>query len=288
MTSIDWKLLDDYEFVYLTQDVLRKMGFVDLLLQGSGPDGGLDLIATELVSFAVQGQQPFKWGIQCKFSEAGIDRSVNDHEIRDVTGILASDRYGTHDLRGYMIVTNRKIAQNVIERLRGINRTSPFRTAFIDGYQLQQRLNHHPDIVEKYFGEIKSVVGSLGPPLIEGRIQNSQYLVEVEIRSPTGIRSVTLPAVLDTAAEISVIPKAFVDQLDKQAYTTLTVGYSDGRREVRNAVFAEIRFKDGEWIREKMLIFDTDIAMVGQNVLKHFTVLIDAPKGLVRVWPELA
>ena len=37
-----------------------------------------------------------------------------------------------------------------------------------------------------------------------------------------------------------------------------------------------------------MLILDTDNAMIGQNFLKHFTVLMDAAKGIIRVWPELA
>src|ERR1043165_4257843 len=88
MTSIDWNRIDDHEFVQLTADLLRKMGFVDIQVQGIGPDGGVDLIATELVAFAIQGQQRFPWGIQCKFSKNGTRMSVNDREIRDVTGYL--------------------------------------------------------------------------------------------------------------------------------------------------------------------------------------------------------
>lgn len=41
MISIDWNQIDDREFVHLTADLLRRMGFVDLLVQGTGPDGAL-------------------------------------------------------------------------------------------------------------------------------------------------------------------------------------------------------------------------------------------------------
>ncbi len=115
MDSINWNLIDDSEFVYLVADLMRRRGFVDIQVQGDGPDGGLDLISTELIPFAVQGSQPFRWGIQCKFSTTGNKKSVNDGEIRDIEGILRSDRYSTHSLRGYMVITNRRITQNVIE-----------------------------------------------------------------------------------------------------------------------------------------------------------------------------
>ena len=51
-SEIDWKKIDDHEFVYLCSDLLEGIGFTDLQVHGDGPDGGLDLIATELVPFA--------------------------------------------------------------------------------------------------------------------------------------------------------------------------------------------------------------------------------------------
>jgi hypothetical protein len=287
MTSIDWKLIDDYEFVHLTADLLRKMGFVDIQTQGSGPDGGLDLIATELVSFAIQGQQRFTWGIQCKFSESGTRMSVNDNDIHDVTGILSSDRYSTHDLRGYMVVTNRKIAQNVIERLRGVNRTTHFRTAYLDGYQLQHRLADRPEVVEKYFGERKSVVRNLGKPIVTGELRDSQYLVEIEVKSPTGDIPVTLRAAIDTGTEMSVLPKSVADQLGTSTYSYVTISYASGELRTEKSCHVDLRFAEGDWLNIQIMILDTDVVMLGQDFLKHFTVLFDATKGIVKLWPHI-
>src|SRR4051812_11026473 len=119
MKKIEWKLIDDFEFVHLAADVLRRLGFIDVHIQGDGPDGGFDLFATELVSFAISGSQPFRWGIQCKFSTSGRQRAVNDRDIRDVEGTLRSERFYAQHLRGYMLITNRRVSQNVIERLAG-------------------------------------------------------------------------------------------------------------------------------------------------------------------------
>jgi hypothetical protein len=119
--SIRWEILDDHRFVQLVSDLLKRLGFVDIHIQGDGPDGGLDIIATELVSMTFQGARPFRWGIQCKFSNPGGRRAVTESEIRDVEGVLRSSRYQNHGLLGYMVITNRRVSQNVAERLLGID-----------------------------------------------------------------------------------------------------------------------------------------------------------------------
>jgi hypothetical protein len=287
MTSIDWNRIDDREFVYLTADLLRKMGFVDLLVQGTGPDGGLDLIATELVSFAIQGQQPFKWGIQCKFSTTGTRMSVNDNEIRDVTGILSSDRYSSHYLRGYMVVTNRNIVQNVVERLRGIDRSSAFRTAYLDGHELQHKLDDHPEIVKKYFGEAKTVIRNLGQPIVTGHRRNSVYIVEIQVKSPIGDMPITLKAAVDTGADISTLPEIVVAQLGQLDYSHLNVEYSSGESRVLKSCFVDLRFTEGEWFTLQVLTLDSDMASLGQDFLKHFTVLLDTTTGIVKLWQNV-
>ena len=286
MISIDWNQIDDREFVHLTADLLRRMGFVDLLVQGTGPDGGLDLIATELVSFAIQGQRPFKWGIQCKFSANGTRASVNDREIRDVTGIISSDRYSSHDLRGYMLVTNRNIVQNVVERLRGINRTSAFRTASVDGHELKHRLADHPEVVQKYFGEAKTVVRKLGQPIITSQLHDSQYIVEIQVKTKPEHSPVTLRALLDTGAELSVLPRIVADQLRVTEYFVQHIEYATGESLEAQSCFVYLRFPTGEWLSQA-LILDTDTAVVGRDFLQHFTLLIDATKGIAKLWPEI-
>jgi hypothetical protein len=118
---MDWARLDDYVFVKLVGELLGRLGFVDIDSQGDGPDGGIDLFATELLPFTVQGRTPFRWAIQCKFSADPADKSVGDREVRDVEGLLRSKRYGAQEPRGYMLVTNRQI----IFVHRGLNAGMP-------------------------------------------------------------------------------------------------------------------------------------------------------------------
>ena len=286
MSSINWDVIDDYEFVYLAADLLRKLGFVDIHVQGSGPDGGLDLIATELVPFAIQGAQPFRWGIQCKFSKTSIEKSVNDSEIRDVTGILNSDRYSVHDLRGYMVITNRKIVQNVMERLRGINRTTAFRTAYIDGVQLQNRLAEFPDLIEKYFGEIKTTTEGYGKALVVSDMNvNTDNPFEIEI-SPvhdehTAIKS---KALLDTGADVSIIPKRIIEAIPNFDYSYRAVRYVTG--ETSNVISCYLNIKIGSvtFNSVEFLALDTDYVLIGQDLLGRMIVLLDGPNKSFKIW----
>jgi len=75
MVNIDWSKIDDYLFVKLVGELIARLGFVDIEHQGEGPDGGIDLFATELIPFTVQGRIPFRWAIQCKFSVNGTAAS---------------------------------------------------------------------------------------------------------------------------------------------------------------------------------------------------------------------
>lgn len=167
--SIRWEILDDHRFVQLVSELLKRLGFVDIHIQGDGPDGGLDIIATELVPMTFQGTRPFRWGIQCKFSKPGGRRAVNESEIRDVEGILRSNRYQKYGLQGYMVITNRRVSQNVAERLLGIDSSSPYRAAWIDGSKLAQYLSEHPDLLDSYFSDVIRQIEKLAQEQAEER-----------------------------------------------------------------------------------------------------------------------
>ncbi|MEI6810268.1 MAG: restriction endonuclease, partial [bacterium] len=87
MNELQWSILDDEWFVSLASDLLRDNGYV-IRYQGDGPDGGVDIFATQPISFGFD-IQPFTWAVQCKFSKSP-KAAVNDKEIRDVEGILRS------------------------------------------------------------------------------------------------------------------------------------------------------------------------------------------------------
>lgn len=291
MNTIEWKSINDQEFVCLTADLLRALGFVNINIQGVGPDGGLDLIATELVPFAIHGSHPFTWGIQCKFSKTGTQKSVNDQEIRDIEGILRSDRYSAHNLRGYMLITNRKIVQNIVERLQGINRNSSFRTAHIDGIQLSHRLQEYPKIIEKYFTiekyskKVKEAIQDFRPPIIINDLDpGSRFIVNVGLISPDKRKDiVTVKALIDTGATISVMPKPILEKLGLE-YTYVNVSRVTGGTMPEKCFWCDIRIEALEFNGVGLLALDIPYGLIGQDILKHYTLLLDGPNGVVKWW----
>src|SRR5689334_16044206 len=97
---LDWKAINDRLFVNLVSDFLYEKGFSNIQIQGDGPDGGVDLFATQTTSLGFQ-EHDLRWAIQCKYSASGQSKSVNDSEIRDVEGILRSERYQSQKIGGY-------------------------------------------------------------------------------------------------------------------------------------------------------------------------------------------
>ncbi len=305
METLEWELMNDYEFVHLCADLLRQLGFVDVHVQGDGPDGGFDLFATELLPYSVAGKKPFRWGIQCKFSKTGKRRSVNDSEINDVEGILRSDRYAAQEVRGYLLITNRRITQNVIERLSGIDRRSFFRACHIDGIQLCQLLSDNPKIVQKYFGEITQIVRKLGKPVIdvplskEGddtesiRPQLPQLpLIEVAVNPPGQVaNSVKLTALIDTGSHFSFVSAKALKKLeDGSGYCLPVIRRLSVGGELVPCFSIEMHVQDWSFSELEVITlsdshFDVAELWIGANVLEKMVVLIDGKK--IQLWQRV-
>lgn len=289
MLEIDWSRIDDHLFVELTGDLLSRLGFVDIDYQGDGSDGGIDLFATELVPFAIQGRTPFRWAIQCKFSKKAGQASVNDNEVRDVEGILRSERYQGQAPRGYMLVTNRHIVQNVIERLRGIDRNSSFRTARLDYSQLVSLLLEHPEIIDRYFSHLDEIPLSLGFPdaVISSKHDGQERLIPTVTIRVQDLNStkppITTHAVLDTAAEVSVIPTSIIEKLEIPPIDCRKVQVFGGV--IRNVLvyFINLSIEGGDFGAIKVLGADTSRALIGQDVLTLYSILIQKD-GTIRLY----
>lgn len=286
MSYLDWNRIDDYGFVKLVGELFGRFGFVDIDYQGDGPDGGIDLFATELLPFTVQGRTPFRWAIQCKFSVKGKEASVNDAEVRDVEGILRSDRYQMQAPRGYMLVTNRKIVQNVIERLRGIDRRSQYRTARVDGSHLESMLAEHPELVERYFGERRS--GPLGfrkpvvivsPPSGDAHAFPPSILVALSAPTSTPTPATKVRAILDTGASTSIIPEQMAHALALQPIGYALVSTPAGQMEMPHYK-VQIAIEQIGQFQVEMLGAELDTVIIGRDILRRFNTFIRADGGL--------
>jgi hypothetical protein len=282
MSEADWSRIDDYSFVKLVGELLTRLGFVDIDYQGDGPDGGVDLFATELLPFTVQGRTPFRWAIQCKFSNKGSAASVNDAEIKDVEGILRSERYQAQDPRGYMLVTNRKIVQNVIERLRGIDRRSHYRTARVDGSHLQSMLDDNSQVIERFFKKRNYGPYEFGKPSVivsppAGGSIFSQPSISIEVQNPSGTRSLKAHAILDTGSPISVVPHTTIPllRLSPKGMAALK-----GRKGCLIMYHVQIKIEQIGSFEAKVVADSIDKVILGRDVLGNFGTFIRKDGGI--------
>ena len=244
------------------------------------------MFATELLPFTVQGRIPFRWAIQCKFSVNGKAASVNDAEVRDVEGILRSDRYQSQEPRGYMLVTNRKIVQNVVERLRGIDRRSQYRTARMDGSHLESMLAAHSELVERYFGERRHGPFGFGKPVVivpppAGDSRSSPPSILVELSALTG--TPTLPtkvhAILDTGSSISVVPQQMIHALGLKPLGYSRVATPSGQMQL--PTFAvQIGIEQVGQFQVQIMAAELDTVIIGRDILGGFGTFIRPDGGL--------
>lgn len=287
MALFDWSGIDDHEFARLVGDLLARLGFIDVDYAGVGPDGGVDLLATELVPYTMQGKRSLRWLVQCKFSANGAAKAVKDNEIKDVQGILRSDRFAAQRPGGYMVVTNRKIANNVVERLRGIDRDSRYRSAWVDCTRLEQLLADHPEVQELYFGTDSCRLPSLGPPeaIVSPRSGFSGApRVTVRVGVPGTDRNTMVEATLDSGASCTVIPFRLVKELKLRARSIVALRGFDGdtRRWAQYYVTMQIQNLPPRNARV-VAVPRRRTGLIGWDILSGYRVLFDH-RGAVRLW----
>ncbi len=284
--SIDWNLIDDYIFVRLVGDLLVRLGFVDVDFQGAGPDGGVDLFATELVPFAVPGRIPFRWAVQCKFSKKGNRASVREAEVRDIEGLLRSDRNQAQRLQGYLLISNRRISNNVVERLRGIDRSSHFKTAIIDGAGIEDLLKQHDVLVDRYFGWTKSGDAHRRPSVISP-MSSADGLPTLRLElGVVGSRPLKVSAIVDTGFTGDVfVPSGFFGPAAKISATT-HLQLVDGSRVAAVVYRCKLRFV-GTRITTSVLALSADgkDILIGMGVLRRFNTIL-GPDGTVVLTPK--
>ena len=87
-----------------------------------------------------------------------------------------------------------------------------------------------------------------------------------------------VPAVLDTGADVTLIPRWAVEQLGltPQPDTSVTLAGFDGSPRLVEAVELEASFQGGRF-QGRYAIVDQPHGVVGRNLLNHFRLLFDGP-----------
>lgn len=292
MNELDWSHFDDELFVQLAADLLRSRGYT-VKYQGDGPDGGIDLFASQPMQFGFDDPRPFKWAVQCKFSRS-TRRAVNDAEIKDVEGVLRSSRYQVEKPKGYLVITNRRISQNVVERLRGVNDQTEFRTCALDGTRLSLLLQSNDSLFRRYFSSLKTLIASHGRGIILPWLPSPDVKrpsIPVKISSPDlkyAAPSIEAVALMDTGSDLSIVSPGVIQATSLPVINRREIATVGGTLEC-DVCSANLALMKVTKLVVEVVVLETGFdCVLGQNVLSQLTFLWDGPNEAVQVWPVVA
>ncbi len=98
-----------------------------------------------------------------------------------------------------------------------------------------------------------------------------------------------VPILIDTGADLTLIPRTFVDELkwDTEAEAGYELEGFDGRKTVARSVQLGLTFL-GQTFRGRFVVLDSQSGILGRNVLNHFAILLDGPQLIWREHNESA
>jgi len=110
-------------------------------------------------------------------------------------------------------------------------------------------------------------------------------VARVTLRDAVGGTNITdVPMLIDTGADVTLLPRAPVERLGVQAHSVKEyelIGF-DGTRSFGSAVVLEMVLL-ARVFRGRYLLIDGDHGVLGRNVINHLVLLLDGP---MRRWAE--
>jgi len=103
----------------------------------------------------------------------------------------------------------------------------------------------------------------------------------VSLRDPaTGASLSDVPMLIDTGADITLLPCSYVDQLGTEP--AIDIAYEiqgfDGESRLANMVELELAFL-GKKYTGQFLLVDQSIGILGRNILNTLSITFDGPRG---------
>ena len=105
--------------------------------------------------------------------------------------------------------------------------------------------------------------------------------------SPNGDVTSTAPMLIDSGADVTLLPSSYVNQLNLPADSGKVyelMGF-DGSRSVASAVQLEMLFLN-KTFRGRFLLIDQEWGVIGRDVLNLVSLLLDGPNLLWREQPR--
>ncbi len=102
----------------------------------------------------------------------------------------------------------------------------------------------------------------------------------VSIKDPKGGNTVRdVPMLIDSGADVSLVPRTSVDELDLEIDPNAAYELEgfDGRRTMAQVAQLDLIFVERAF-RGKYVIIDSNMGILGRDVLNHVALLLDGPR----------
>ncbi len=142
----EWDLLNGQSFQDLVCDIFRNEGY-NVLNQGIGPDGGIDIILEHKLIVDAGLIKNLKWAVQVKYKK-DKNATVKPGELDNIGNILSK-----FQADGYWLVTNGRVTKNTYDQIRSFSEGKPpnYLTNVWDNSRIESMLLKHNSLSNKYF-----------------------------------------------------------------------------------------------------------------------------------------
>ena len=102
--------------------------------------------------------------------------------------------------------------------------------------------------------------------------------IDMIVAAPGGSGSQrSVGALLDTGAEVSVIPQQIVHELELSPYAEMVIEAFDGRRQRVDLYVVALEIADTRLSLVRAIAYSTSYAILGRDVLNRFFTTLDGP-----------
>jgi len=182
---IDFTEIESGEkFELLCEELLQAMGFTIVHQPARGPEGGKDLIVSEIFRDRMGFTEERKWLVQCKH-KAQSDRAVGFGEVDNYRDVM--DQY---EVRRYLLITSTLPTEDLRTKFDAVSRKGDYVALIWSKGDLARFLDEHPDVRERHF-----------PP------------EEVQVQTPAGTLAETVAGLLTVMGFTCQSRKATTDRV---------------------------------------------------------------------------
>lgn len=106
-------------------------------------------------------------------------------------------------------------------------------------------------------------------------------VAHVSLRDPaTGASLAEVPMLIDTGADVTLLPRSYIDQLGTEPAVDIAYQIQgfDGESKLANMVELELTFL-GKKFTGQFLLVDQPMGILGRNILNVLSITFDGPRG---------